>query len=186
MKPNHPAIRWLALSAQLAALGILAACNLPQPQADTVRHFTLSAPSAAKPAADPVTVRAVRLAGHLRSRAMAIRVSENEVVYLEDIRWAEALDEAITQLLRNRLRPIGGGAVVNVFIQRCELVQAENNQVQLNATYTISVPGQPARTAVFTASERRWDGKDQAVLVGLIRDAVNELGDTIAGALGGG
>ena len=167
-----------------SVLLVLAGCNLPAPQIDTVRHFTLSSASAGVAAPDAVTVRPVRLAGHLRNRAMAVRVSENEVIYLEDVRWAEPLDEAITQVLRNRLRQVGGGAVVTVQVQRCEVVNQEGNSVQLTATYTITPATGEPRPGAFTASARKWDGKDYGALVGLLHDAVAELAETIAEAAG--
>lgn len=170
-----------------SVLGFLGACNLPAPQADTVRYFTLSGPVAA--AADGATVRPVQLAGHLRNRAMAIRVSPNEIIYNEDVHWAEALDDAITQLLRARVGAAGAGSVITVQIQRCELVRAEGNSVQLAATWTIftsaSDAGGGARHGSFTSSPRTWDGKDYGTLVSQIRDAVNELGDALAAAAGG-
>ena len=169
------------------ALALLAGCNvLPTPQADTVRNFTLSSPAATTPVADAVNVRPVLLAGHLHGRAMAVRIAANEVIYLEDARWAEPLDEAITQLLRGRLATVGGGAVVNVTLQRCELVRSEDNSVQLAATYSIAAaPGGAGavRRGAFTATPRKWDGKDYGALVGLLRDAVGELGDALAAAV---
>ena len=166
---------------------MLSACNLlPQPQADTVRHFTLSGPAAAVPVADATQVRPVQVAGHLHGRAMAVRVAENELVYLEDVHWAEPLDAAITQMLRNRLGPVAGGATVTVQVSRCELVRSEGNSFQLAATYAI-VPANGDKAApqrgVFTATPRTWDGKDYGALVGQLRDAVSELGDAIAAAL---
>ncbi|WP_438481295.1 PqiC family protein [Oleiharenicola lentus] len=176
-----------AISVQLSALSlILSACNLPQPQADTARHFTLTGPVAATALPDGMVVRPVQLAGHLRSRAMAIRVSENEVIYNEDARWAESLDDAITQLLRARLGTIGGGNVVTVQIQRCELVRAEANAVQLAATYSITPPvgaSGEVRRGSFSASPRTWTGGDQGALVGLLREAINEFGDALAVAV---
>src|SRR4051812_1794707 len=174
-------------SACLAAALILSGCNvLPEPQKDTVRYFTLSTPPAATvPVADAVTVRPVQLAGHLRNRAMAVRVGENEVIYLDDTRWAESLGDAITQLLRSRLSTIGGNHIVTVQIQRCELVRSENNAVQVAATYSILSPGESAvpKRGVFTSGARNWDGKNPGALVGLLRDAVIELSDAIAAAL---
>jgi uncharacterized lipoprotein YmbA len=165
----------------------LAGCNvLPEQQADTVRYFTLSAAAAAPVAAvDATTVRPVQLAGHLRNRAMAVRVAENEVIYLDDVRWAESLGDAITQLLRVRLGSAGGNNVVSVQIQRCELARFEGNSVQLTATYSILSPGEGAgsKRGVFTASPRTWDGKNYGTLVTQLRDAVGDLGDAIAAAL---
>jgi len=177
----------LALSLQLSALSfLLLGCNLlPTPQADTVRHFTLSVPATVP--ADGATVRPVQLAGHLRGRLMAVRVAANEVIYLEDVRWAESLDDAITQLLRAKVGSVGTGRVIMITVQisRCELVRSEGNSVQLAATYTILTADGTAQRGAFTAGPRTWDGKDYGALVGQIRDAVAELGDALAAAAGG-
>ena len=175
------------LSVLAAALALLPACNvLPQPQADTVRHFTLSGPVGALPVANATVVRPVQLAGHLRNRSMAVRVAENEVVYLEDVRWAEPLDDAITLLLRGRLGAVDGGATVTVQLQRCELVRPGGNHVQLSATYSI-LPADgdkgAVRRAAFVSTPRTWNGKDYGVLVGQLREAVGELADAIAATL---
>jgi uncharacterized lipoprotein YmbA len=163
---------------------LTAACSLPTPQEDTVRFFTLTTPVTGEAAADAVSVRPVRLAGHLRNRDMAVRVSDNEVVYLEDVRWAESLDEAITHLLRQRLRQIPGDAVVTVQVQRCELVRNAGNAVQVAATYSISAGAAgESRTGTFTSSSRQWDGKDPATLVGLLREGINELAEAISQAV---
>jgi uncharacterized lipoprotein YmbA len=181
MKSRIPVLGLLS-----SVLGLLAGCSLlPAPQADPVRHFTLSGPAGSDAVGDAASIRPVQLAGHLRNRSMAVRVSENEVVYLDDVRWAEPLDEAITQLLRNRLRSVGGAAVVTVQVQRCELNRAEGNAVQLAATYTINAPGQPARSGSFAATPRPWNGKDHGALVGLLREAVTELAEAVATAAGG-
>ncbi|MBL9215296.1 MAG: membrane integrity-associated transporter subunit PqiC [Opitutaceae bacterium] len=173
-------------TSRLAALGLLllSACSLPQPQADTVRNFTLSGPAPA--VADGAVVRPVQLAGHLRSRVMAVRVADHEVIYVEDARWAESLDDAITQVLRARLGALGSGRVVSVQVQRCEPVRHEGNTVQLAATYTITSPGDDSaevRRGQFTAKPRPWDGRDYGALVGLMREAVGELGDELAAVL---
>jgi uncharacterized lipoprotein YmbA len=173
-------------AAALAVVLALAACNLPQPQADTARHFTLGDPVAVTPVANATHVRPVQLAGHLRERSMAVRVAEHEVIYLDDVRWAEPLDTAITQMLRLRLAAVAGGATVSVQVERCELVRYEGNTVQLAATYSIQPAegGQAAvREGAFTAGRRVWDGKDYGALVGLLHDAVGDLGDAIAAAV---
>jgi len=183
MKPrlNH------ITSASLLLAGLfLAGCNLAQPQADNQRHFILSGPAAQVPAANSTKVRPVHVAGHLHGRSMAVRVSEHEVVYLEDFRWAEPIDESITQLLRNRLAVVGSGATVSVQIDRCELVRNAGNSVQLVASYSILLPdadkNSPQR-GVFISAPRTWDRKDYGTLVGLLGDAVGELGDAIAAIL---
>jgi len=130
-------------------------------------------------------VRPVQLAGHLRGRTMAVRITAHEVIYNEDVRWAEPLDDAITQLLRTRVGSAGAGHTITVWLSRCELVRTEDNSVQLAATYTLTAADGTARRGAFTANPRPWDGKDYGTLVGLIRDAVNELGDALGAAVGG-
>ena len=184
---NIDAHNWLGMvfRLQLSAFTLLlTACNLPQPQADAVRSFTLSAPAAVTPVAGAVQVRPVQIAGHLRGRPMAVRVADYEVVYLEEMRWAESLDEALTSMLRARLGAVGGGATVEVTVVRCELVRSEGNTVQLSATYTISRAGTaPAERGSFTAPPRVWDGRDYSGVVALLHAAIADLGDAIAAAV---
>lgn len=182
----NPLPRFLAAGLLASVLGLLAACNLPQPQVDAVRNFTLGGPAAMTPVAGATYVRPVSVAGHLRGRPMAVRIAEHEVVYLEDVRWAESLDEAITQSLRARLGAVGGGATVTVTVSRAELVRSEGNSVQLAATYAITRPGADlaaTERGVFTATPRPWDGKDYSGVVALLHDEVVELGDAIAAAV---
>lgn len=191
--PKHPIntkmkrlISGISLLLAPCALLLVSGCNiLPEPQADQVRYFTLSGTVAAGVVADAPSVRPVRMAGHLRNRAMAVRVSANEVVYLDAVRWAEPLDEAITQILRNRLRQVGGGASIMVNLQRCELVKSDGNRVELAATYTITPPAGSGevRAGVFTATPLTWQGGDYGTLVGLIRQEADELADAIAAAV---
>ena len=155
---------------------------LPQPQTDATRHFTLAGPTGTAAVSNGTRVQPVQVAGHLRSRSMAVRIAENEVIYLDDVIWAESLTDGITQTLRNRLAPIASDAVVSVQIQRCELDRAAGNTVQLVATYTITTGGSggPLETrGLFSASPRTWDGKDYGALVALLRDAVGELADRL-------
>lgn len=171
-------ISWRALP--VMAVLALGGCSLPSPQADSVRYFTLSGPATDSPTADPVLVRPVRLSGHLRNRAMAIRVSEHEVIYLEDVRWGEPLDEAITQILRNRLRQVSGGATVLVQVQRCELNRGAGNSVEFAATFSVTPANGEQQSGFFTAKPKSWDGRDYDLLVGQIRSAVDEFAETIA------
>jgi hypothetical protein len=187
MNTNHSSLRFLKLSLPLSALSLLLAsgCSiLPEPQADTVRYFTLSEPAQMGRATEGVVVRPVRLAAHLRNRSMAVRVSAHEVVYLEDVRWAEPLDEALTQVLRNRLRSVAAGATVVVQVQRCELVRSDDNTVQLAATYAITpAGGGDAQSAVFAATPRKWAGGDHGAIIGLMRESAGELAEAIAAAV---
>lgn len=186
-RPCFPLSRLPRLSLAGAALALLAGCSiLPEPQADPVRYFTLTEPVAAAPAG-AVQVRPVQLAGHLRNRALAVRVGEHEVIYLEHARWAEPLDEAVTQVLRARLGAETGEATITVQIQRCELVRSEANAVQVAATYEIRrVGGGPVRSGAFTSSARTWDGRNPADLVAQLRAALGELADAMARGVASG
>ncbi len=177
--------RFSVLGLLSAALLFASGCSvLPEPQVDSVRHFTLSEPAMTGGVAESVVVRPVRLAGHLRSRSMAVRVSASEVIYLDEVRWAEPLDEALTQILRNRLRAVPGGATVVVQIQRCELDRSAGNTVQLAASYSLTpAGGGDAQSSVFTATPRRWEGSDPAAIIALMREAAGELADAIAAAV---
>lgn len=171
----------------LVALGLLTGCNLlPEPQVDPVRHFTLSTPQTVAPVPDATVVRPVQLAAHLRSRKMAVRIAEHEVIYLDEASWAEPLDDAILAVLRQRLATVGGGATVAVQVQRCELVRSAGNAVELAAAYTITkaaASGVTERRGVFVAKARVWAGKDHGQLIGLISQAVAELADALAVAV---
>ena len=57
------------------------------------------------------------------------------------------------------------------------------NAVEVAATYSITAGSGEPRTGAFTSSARQWDGKDHAALVGLLRDGVNELAETVARAV---
>jgi len=173
------------------ALLALAGCGLPaiEPaKVDAVRHFTLSALPAESAVVGGLRVKPVELAGHLRGRELAVRVGENEVVYLEDARWAEPLDQGIGNLLRHRLGGVDAAGTVSVQVLRCELVRAEGDTVQFSATWTLAFddPQVPARRGVFNAEPRTWDGRDPGALVALLRAAVEGLGDALAAAAGPG
>jgi hypothetical protein len=116
---------------------------------------------------------------------MAVRIAANEVVYNEEVRWAESLDDAITAVLRARIGAAGAGSVVAVQVQRCELVRFEGDSVQVAATYAITRKDGSIRRGTFSSSPRTWDGQDAGALVGQLRDAVGELGDALAAALEG-
>jgi len=167
-----------------AAALVLAGCNLPQPQVDLTRYFTLSGPSGPV-VADGVRVRPVQVAGHLRTRALAVRVGASEIVYLDEVRWAEALDDGITLALRARLGGVSGDHAVSVQVQRCELDRAAANAVVVSATYTIhsGAAGGGDRRGNFTASPRTWDGRDPAALVADLRAGIDELAAAIAAAI---
>ncbi|HTH46834.1 MAG TPA: ABC-type transport auxiliary lipoprotein family protein [Candidatus Limnocylindria bacterium] len=187
MNTHRPRWALAAFSLQLSAISlVLSSCGLPEPQADVVRHFTLGGEVGPGPVADATQVRPVRLAGHLHGRSLAVRVAPNEISYLEEFRWAEPLDEALTEILRARLGAVPGGATVSVEVVRFELVRPAGNSVELQADYSILPAGARRADAVrgvFKSSPRTWSGKDPAELVALMRAAADELADALAAAV---
>lgn len=184
MKTKSPHRRILVPGVLLSACSVLlAGCNLlPEPQPDPTRHFTLSAPTTAAPGG--VEVRPVLLAGHLRNRAMAVRLAENEVTYLDDARWAEPLDAGLAEVLRAELAGVAGEWTVRVEVERFELLAHQGNAVQLAAVCEIRAKGDAApRRVNFTSAPRQWDGRDHGDLVGLLRAAAVELGAHLAAAM---
>jgi len=174
----------LASLVLLAALAGLGGCAVLRPAKDPVRYFTLGSP-VAPVAGGGVDVRPVGLAGHLRRGALAVRVSEHEVTYLDEVRWAEPLDEALTQLLRARLAAPGRAWRVSVQVQRCELVRQPAHQVELAATYEVrDLATEQVSRGAFRATPRPWAGTDQGELVALLRASADELAAHLAAALG--
>ena len=176
-------------AAPWAAVLLFAGCNLPQPQPDTVRNFTLDGPPAGPAVTDAVRVRTVEVAGYLRRRSLAVRVAPHEVAYIEDFRWADSLETAFTRLLQDRLATVGGGATVVVTVDRCEPDRSDGNRLHFAASYVI-LPAGPAggapRRGVFQPDPQAWDGRDFNALVGLVESDVGALGDALAAAVAPG
>jgi uncharacterized lipoprotein YmbA len=169
----------------IAAAGLLftAACTsvLPEAQVDSVRYFSMS--GATEPGAVPhaVTVRPVQLSGHLRNRTLAMRVMENEITYLEDIRWAEPLDEGITVVLSEKLGQISGNEVFAVKVHRCELtLVAGKKHVEFSATYTLTAAGGEMSVGSYRSPAREWDGRDYAWAIQTLRSEVQQLAESMA------
>lgn len=178
--PPRPLARLLLLAA-LAGLG---GCAVLRPAKDPVRYFTLGVPVATV-AGGGVDVRPVGLAGHLRRGALAVRVSEHEITYLDEVRWAEPLDEALTQLLHARLAAPGRAWRVSVQVQRCELVRQPANQVEFAATYELRDSGTAeVSRGAFRATPRPWAGADPGELVALLRASADEFAAHLAATLG--
>jgi uncharacterized lipoprotein YmbA len=185
MKTKSPHRRILVPGVLLSACSVLlAGCNLlPEPQPDPTRHFTLSAPTGAVSGGN-VDVRPVLLAGHLRQRAMAVRIADNEVSYLDDARWAEPLDAGLTEVLRAELAGVAGAWRVRVEVERFELLAHQGNAVQLAAVCELRAQGDAApRRVNFISSPRQWDWRDHGDLVSLLRAAAVELGGHLATAM---
>ncbi len=170
----------------LPALLALGACSLPQAQPDPVHYYTLTAaPAETAVRTGGVQVRPVRLAGHLRSRAFALRVSDHEVRYSDFARWAEPLDEAITRILRARLADLPGGRTVSVEIIRCEPLLHQDGAVDFAATYTIQKDNGTSQSGdiAFTNVANPWDARNPATLVPLLQQAIDKLAASLVTTL---
>jgi uncharacterized lipoprotein YmbA len=189
----------------LAALSILAGCNLVQPaQDDPTRYFVLSDPSAqAAQAPAPGAVRiglcTVKVESYLKKREMVVRTGDNEVQFQDYRRWAEPVDAAISRVLRLRLLGAPGVAQVSAepfpigqdrdFDVAVEIRTFEGSATasgkyaaSLSATIEISTAGDNPRVVarkVFTAPEAAWDGRDYDRLAQLLSSDVSALGDEI-------
>jgi uncharacterized lipoprotein YmbA len=187
------------------ALGLLATpgCSLlPEAKPDPTRYFVLAAP-AAGPAAPAGTaavwLRPVELASYLRNRPIVVRRGENEIAFRDFARWGEALELGIGRVLREELlaRGVGAGAgggsrgetvpadcFVAVRVLACE--GTAEGAVLFRAAWEISRGGTGAGiigAGEFRAAGLRWDGKNEASLVGQLSAAVSGLAAEIAAAL---
>ncbi|KXU35337.1 hypothetical protein AXK11_06690 [Cephaloticoccus primus] len=179
-----------------SALLALSACSVFHPQPDRVRYFTLGEP-VGEPSGDSVFKLApISLPGHLRNRALAIRVGEHEIIYDESVRWTEPLDEMITLALRAQLAsrsrtrlnappPRPAPRLVGLRIERFELVRESagerGGRIELTAQW--SLDGLPR--AAFRSTPREWDGRDVKELVALMSGALEELALSCAAELQG-
>jgi uncharacterized protein len=189
----------------VAALSILAGCNIVQPaQDDPTRYFVLSDPSAqAAQAPAPGAVRiglcTVKVESYLKKREMVVRTGDNEVQFQDYRRWAEPVDAAISRVLRLRLLGAPGVAQVSAepfpigqdrdFDVAVEIRTFEGSATasgkyaaSLSATIEISTAGDIPRVVarkVFTAPEAAWDGRDYDRLAQLLSSDVSALGDEI-------
>ncbi|HUJ44454.1 MAG TPA: PqiC family protein [Opitutaceae bacterium] len=195
------------ISLLAAVLGLVAACNLPLPQAqpDATRYFLLSAisvrPEAVAAAGKRwmVGVRAVELPAFLRTRSMAIRSRANEVAFLDFARWGEPLDQGIARVLAEDLRADGNveRAVtapfraddlrdfeVGVRVTACE--GTADGDVRFAAAWRMTAPGVTGGMVAegdYVAAGLRWDGHDHAQLAAKLSEAVAGLSRDIAAAL---
>jgi uncharacterized lipoprotein YmbA len=103
MNIPHPTFRVFAL----CALGLfLTSCSLMKPpKGVTPRSFVLTPVSVPSPTARTtstnmgVGIRPVKMPGYLSTKALTMRQSNNEIVHLESLLWAERLDTALQRVL---------------------------------------------------------------------------------------
>lgn len=193
----------------LGLAALLAGCHiLPVAQPDPA-HFYLLAPDATvnpttPPAGGALTLglEPVELPAYLQNRAMALRQS-GEVVYADNHRWVEPLDDALARVVRARLLaapavaavlptpfPIGVKRDYDVTVRllRCEGVRdaAGRMTAQFSANIEIARAGgghEVVRRETFTAPAAAWDGRDYAALTALLGADAGRLAEEIVSAL---
>ncbi len=197
---NLPGRVWMVI----AAVGLLAAaCSLPQVQPDLSRYFVLTGhPGRAvdSAAADGphyrIGLRAVEVPAFLRTKAMLVRVSRNEVRLMEDARWAEPLDAGITRVLREDLDSHPGVAQVTLVsatsdqardfdvairVVRCEGGR-DGDVARFAARIEILAPNannERRANAFFSTEVTGWNGNDYGQLAQKLSEAIAELAERV-------
>ena len=188
-----------------SVIGFLAAgCSLPQAQPDLTRYFVLTSrlaradDSAATPSEKRwrIGLRAVEVPAFLRNKAMLVRLNRNEVRFMEDARWAEPLDAAITRVLRedldlhphvSRVAMLTATSEqardfdVMVHVLRCEGGR-DGDVARFRVRLEILSPdanNQIRAGEVFSTEIPGWNGKDYGQLAQKLSEAVEALSERI-------
>ncbi|HWA85325.1 MAG TPA: ABC-type transport auxiliary lipoprotein family protein [Opitutus sp.] len=183
-----------------AAIGlVLAACSLPEAQPDTTRFFLLTATGtqtggAAAPA-PRISLRPVAVPEYLRSRLIEVRVSANEVRFMDPARWAEPLDAGLTRVIGEDLVRAGSAELaargeahdydVVVKLRQCEGLRT-SGVARLAAgveILTTDLDPKLVAHADFSTEVAGWDGKDFDGLAKKLSEAAGQLSGKIAGML---
>jgi hypothetical protein len=193
----------------VSALGLLTACNLPLPraQSDQTRYYLLN-PAEIRPDTAGTTtsvkrwavgLRTVDVAAYLRTKSFIVRSHANEVAFLDFARWGEPLDQGVTRVLAENLRSSRNVARVSlqpfraddqrdfevvVTIAACE--GTADGDVRFAANWRIPAPGGSAAAVAegsFAASGLRWDGRDYGQLAARLSEALAGLSRDVAAAL---
>ncbi len=179
-------------------------CSLSPVQPDFTRYFVLTsrpAPSVepsigARPAPWRIGLRSIEVPLFLRNKAILVRLSANEVRFIEEARWAESLDQGLARVLRENLesRPDVDRVVpvatisdeerdfdVLVRVLRCEGGH-DGGVARFSASIEISsaAPNAGTRTReIFTTEVPGWDGNDYDQLAQKLSTAIAALADRI-------
>ncbi|MBS0664215.1 MAG: membrane integrity-associated transporter subunit PqiC [Verrucomicrobia bacterium] len=197
---NFPFPRFLPLAALLLGL---AACSLPPAQSDPTRYYVLTPAAARASDSAPVgthwrvALRPVEVPNFLRGKTMAVRVASNEVVYVDEARWAETLEAGIGRVLRESLekRPevafvATGGGEDHDFDIAVRVLRCEGDREKGVARFTAAVeiysagPGGARRGRdIFTTEVPDWNRQDYGQLAAKLSEAVDAFGDRIIALL---
>ncbi len=204
MKPITRGL-WPTLTAALllAMAGFGPGCSLPPAQPDLTRYYVLT-PAAPRPAAAApagphwrVALRPVEMPSFLRGKTMQVRLTANEVAYVDEARWAETLEQGIGRVLRESLegRPEIAHVAANatqehdfdiaVRVLRCE-GDREKGVARFSAAVEIYAagPGGVRRGRdTFTTEVPGWDKQSYGQLAAKLSEAVDAFGDRIVALL---
>jgi len=184
-----------------AMLGVLlAACSLPEAKPDLTRFYVLtslarkSENTTTAPEHPPrVMLRSVIVPEYLRGQIIQVRVSENEVRFIDEARWAEPLEAGLDRVLRANLAAheeavqvvARGGEEhdynVAVILRDCEGV-LPSGTVRLAAHIEITSADLDPKVVAetdFTSEIPGWNGKDYSQLARKLSEAAAALSDRI-------
>lgn len=191
---------WVAMAVGLFAL---VGCALPEAQPDLSRFYVLTATTGGEGgamtagearAAVRVWVKPVVVPEFLRGKIMQVRVTENEVRFVDTARWAEPLEAGLTRVVRENLAQGKGGVEVIgrvgerhdyeviVHLRRCEGVLA-SGQARIAARVEIFTTGaDPKQVAEdeFRTEVDGWDGLDYGQLAAKLSEGAAGLSARIA------
>ncbi len=192
---------WLSIFSAALLAGLFAGCANLQPIPDSGRFYTLTPPAGAEAprvsggGAARVGVHVGIRADYLRRPAMVVRVSDNELRFQRDHRWAGRLDDALEQAIASALQPHLGdavvapvsagsraGAAVLVEIQLAACEGTGDGAAVLEAFWkiTTSDPSGAAASGHFRERREGWNGADFGQLAAMLSALAGELSATIA------
>ncbi|MBI4323705.1 MAG: membrane integrity-associated transporter subunit PqiC [Chloroflexi bacterium] len=150
-----------------------------------------------------VGLKAIVLPAYLRTKLMAARMQNNEVVFAEFNRWAEALDQGISRIITENLGTLpnvesvvayphhGNDAVdyeVAIHVLACEGAVEGSGAASIRFVAEWELTSVGARGAVagrgtFTAQPTMWDGKNFGQLARGLSEAVAGLSKSVGQSL---
>ena len=188
---------------------LLAGCSLLRPQADPTRFYILTGPPAVTepPARSElrglrIGLQPVEIPAYLRGKSMVVRSGTNEIHFAEFDRWAEPLEQGITQVIKETLRSApnvesvslnsyGKGFLdceVAITILACEGVRGEPgmSSIRFAAAWEIRGSGTNATASIrggFSAKSVTWGGSGYTQLAERLSEAIAEAARALAADL---
>ena len=206
---SHSANHTMGLLLGTVVAILLGGCGFMRPQEDPTRFYVLSAAHFATGPVEEsgrkrllVGLKPVELPRYLQGRSMVVRTGTNEIQFAEFDRWAEPLDQAISQVMKENLghAPNVAGVAVNshgdgsldcevaIRVLSCEGVRVANGggSVRFEATWEVRPVGTnsvAAKRGGFIAEAVAWDGKDYGQLAGRLSEAMAAAANAIVADL---